>query len=154
MPNERVIYKAQVSPLIFLAPTIAFITTLFFIVMSAVTNSSLKWIFIIPAVLFFFETLGEAIKATIIMLVTEFVITNRRVIAKTGLIHQNTTEILLPKIESVSIYQNIIQKMLNFGTVTITGTGGTKGSIKAIIEPEKVKAKINQIIEHHEQTKP
>lgn len=154
MPNEKILYKAQVSPFIFLAPTTAFIAAIIFIIISLTTKETfIKWIFVILAIMFFLETIGLGIKATIIILVTELAITNRRIIAKTGLIHQNTLEILLPKIESVNIYQNILGKLINFGNVTITGTGGTKGTFKAIIDPEKVRTKINQIIEHYSQIK-
>jgi uncharacterized membrane protein YdbT with pleckstrin-like domain len=58
---------------------------------------------------------------------------------------------LLPKIESVSVNQNILGRLLNFGTVTVTGTGGTMESFRAIIEPLAVRQKINQIIEGYMQ---
>ena len=83
------------------------------------------------------------------MRTTELAITNRRVIAKTGFIRRHSLEILLPKIESVDVRQGILGRMLNFGTVTVTGTGGTRESFKAIAEPIVVRKKINQIIEHY-----
>lgn len=58
---------------------------------------------------------------------------------------------LLSKIESVAVHQNILGRILNFGTVTVTGTGGTKESFRAIIEPIAVRKKINQIIEGYMQ---
>ncbi|MDO9301807.1 MAG: PH domain-containing protein, partial [Anaerolineales bacterium] len=93
------------------------------------------------------------IETAVIMLTTEFAITNKRIIAKRGYIHQNTLEMLLPKVESINVYQNIMGRIFDFGTVTIIGTGGTKESFKAIIAPVTVKKKINQIIEHYTQVK-
>jgi uncharacterized membrane protein YdbT with pleckstrin-like domain len=81
------------------------------------------------------------------MFTTEFAVTNRRLIAKTGLIRRQTLEILLSKVESVSVDQNILGRVLNFGTVTVTGTGGTSESFLAIVDPINVRNKINQIIE-------
>jgi uncharacterized membrane protein YdbT with pleckstrin-like domain len=73
------------------------------------------------------------------------------VIAKWGLIRRHTLEILLPKVESISVHQNILGRLLNFGTVTVTGTGGTRESFRAIVEPIKVRKKITQIVEHYMQ---
>jgi len=41
--------------------------------------------------------------------------------------------------------------MLNFGSVTITGTGGTREKFTAIVDPIGVRKKINQIIENYNQ---
>ena len=58
----------------------------------------------------------------------EFVVTNKRVIVKTGLISRRTLEMNLNKIESVNVDQSILGRLLNYGTITIIGTGGTKES--------------------------
>ncbi len=153
MPNEKILYTAQVSPMIFLAPTIVFVFTIFYIIIyttskdigTQIINGGMTIILFLLTIKLTFET-------AIIMLTTEFAITNKRVVAKRGFIHRNTLEILLPKIESVNVYQNILGRLLNFGTVTVTGTGGTKESFKAIIDPTTVRKKINQIIEHFSQS--
>jgi uncharacterized membrane protein YdbT with pleckstrin-like domain len=54
---------------------------------------------------------------------------------------------LLSKIESVSVRQGILGRVINFGTVTVTGTGGTKESFRAIVDPIGVRKNINQILE-------
>jgi len=152
MPNEKIIYTAQVSPLVFLPAVIAFMSTIFFIILGVTANdTAIQISLVILAVMFFFLVIRMTIEATTMILTTELAITNRRIIAKTGFIHRNALEMFLPKIESVNVYQNILGRWLNFGNVTITGTGGTKGTFKAIINPEKVRAKINQIIEHYAQ---
>jgi uncharacterized membrane protein YdbT with pleckstrin-like domain len=55
----------------------------------------------------------------------EFAITNKRVIFKTGVVQRRTEEIFLHKIESVAVDQGLLGRMLNFGTVSVRGTGGT-----------------------------
>ena len=62
----------------------------------------------------------------------EFVVTNKRVIVKTGLISRKTLEMNLNKIESVNVDQSIMGRMLDYGTITIIGTGGTKESFPNI----------------------
>ena len=66
---------------------------------------------------------------------SEFVITNRRVIIKTGFIARSTFEMNLSKIESVNVDQNIPGRILNYGSITIIGTGGTKETFNNITRP-------------------
>ena len=62
----------------------------------------------------------------------EFVITNKRIICKTGIFARKTLEMNLNKIESVNVDQSIIGRLLGYGTITIIGTGGTKESVTDI----------------------
>jgi uncharacterized membrane protein YdbT with pleckstrin-like domain len=55
----------------------------------------------------------------------EFAVTNKRVIFKTGVVQRKTEEIFLHKIESVAVDQGLLGRILNFGTVSLRGTGGT-----------------------------
>lgn len=66
---------------------------------------------------------------------SEFVITNRRVIIKTGFIARSTFEMNLSKIESVNVDQNIPGRIFNYGSITIIGTGGTKETFHNISRP-------------------
>jgi uncharacterized membrane protein YdbT with pleckstrin-like domain len=62
----------------------------------------------------------------------EFVVTNKRVIIKTGIISRKTLEMNLNKIESVNVDQSIMGRLLGYGDVTIIGTGGTRESFPDI----------------------
>jgi uncharacterized membrane protein YdbT with pleckstrin-like domain len=96
--------------------------------------------------LFFITAVIMVFQAIIIMVSTEFGVTNRRIIAKTGFIRRQSLEILLSKVESVFVNQTILGRMLNFGTVTVTGTGGTRGSFRAIVNPIEIRKEINLLL--------
>jgi uncharacterized membrane protein YdbT with pleckstrin-like domain len=66
---------------------------------------------------------------------SEFVITNRRIIIKTGFIARNTFEMNLSKIESVNVDQTVAGRILNYGSITIIGTGGTRETFHNISKP-------------------
>ena len=66
---------------------------------------------------------------------SEFVITGKCIIIKTGFISRNTLEMNLTKIESVNVDQGILGRILGYGTITIIGTGGTKESFHDISKP-------------------
>lgn len=66
---------------------------------------------------------------------TELGITNKRLIAKFGLISRDTIELNLSKIESVQVKQGIFGRALNYGTIIVRGTGGTPTPIPNISDP-------------------
>ena len=66
---------------------------------------------------------------------SEFVITNRRVIVKKGFIARDTFEMNLSKIESVNVDQSFMGRILNYGSITIIGSGGTRESFHKISRP-------------------
>jgi uncharacterized membrane protein YdbT with pleckstrin-like domain len=64
-----------------------------------------------------------AIKAWFDQWITEIAVTNLRVIYKRGFISRHTAEMNMDKIESVTVTQSILGRMLDYGTIDIRGTG-------------------------------
>jgi uncharacterized membrane protein YdbT with pleckstrin-like domain len=65
----------------------------------------------------------------------EFVVTNRRIIIKKGLISYHTLEMNLGRIETVNVQQSILGRVFGYGRITIIGTGGTRESFRNISRP-------------------
>ena len=68
---------------------------------------------------------------------SEFAITNKRLIIKTGLISRHTLEMGLSKVESINVDQGIMGRMLDYGSITVIGTGGTREPFQNIAHPMK-----------------
>jgi len=66
---------------------------------------------------------------------SEFAVTSKRVIIKTGWISRDTMELNLSKVESVDVDQNVIQRLLGYGTVKVIGIGGSREPFKYIDNP-------------------
>ena len=66
---------------------------------------------------------------------TEIAITNRRVIAKFGFIKRDTVEINLDKVEALRVEQGFLGRMLNYGTIFISGAGTSVAPIANIADP-------------------
>ena len=66
---------------------------------------------------------------------TEIAITNRRVIAKFGFIKRHTVEINLEKVEALRVEQGFLGRILNFGTIFISGAGTSVAPIPDIADP-------------------
>lgn len=78
---------------------------------------------------------------------TELAITSNRVIAKTGLIARKTIELSHAKVESLSVHQSVAGRLFGFGTVTLTGSGGTSAPIANIAAPLEFRRAALQVIE-------
>lgn len=57
---------------------------------------------------------------------SEYAITDRRVILKEGFIERRAVEIFLRRLEGINIEQTVVGRILDYGTLIVIGTGGTK----------------------------
>jgi hypothetical protein len=74
--------------------------------------------------------------------VTEIAVTNRRVIYKKGFIRRQTNEMNMDKVESVQIDQSILGRLLDYGDVTILGTGEGFEMLRTIASPIELRNSI------------
>ena len=74
--------------------------------------------------------------------VTEIAVTDRRIIYKKGLIRRQTNEMNMDKVESVQIDQSILGRMLDYGDVTILGTGEGFETLSNIASPIELRNSI------------
>jgi len=76
----------------------------------------------------------------------EFAITNKRVILKSGLFHRRTLELFLNKIESVSVDQGLMGRILGYGSIDVRGTGGTMEPFDKITGPLEFRKQMQEYI--------
>ena len=79
-------------------------------------------------------------------LTSEFGVTNKRVLIKTGFIKRTSLETLLTKIEGILVDQSIGGRIFNYGTIVIKGTGGTGSPFKSIGAPMEFRKQIQELI--------
>jgi uncharacterized membrane protein YdbT with pleckstrin-like domain len=77
---------------------------------------------------------------------SDFAVTDKRVLARTGLLHRDSMETLLSKIEGIDVGQDLWGRMLGYGTLTITGTGGTRESMPCIPRPLEFRRQVQSQI--------
>lgn len=66
---------------------------------------------------------------------TEIAITNRRIIAKFGFVKRDTIEINLDKVEALRVEQGFLGRLLNYGTIFISGAGTSVAPLANIADP-------------------
>ena len=65
----------------------------------------------------------------------EFVVTNRRILIKSGIIRRASYELRLEKLESIQVYQGICGRLLGYGTILVHGVGASRQSVMRINSP-------------------
>lgn len=124
-------HRAKLHKILFVWPgLVAFVALVFslWILVNPQYNVKFAGIGVIVAVIFLLSPYIQYITS-------EYAVTNKRVIVKVGLIRRQTLETLLQKIEAISVDQSVLGRILNYGTITITGTGGTRESFMNIADP-------------------
>lgn len=89
---------------------------------------------VVAGVIFIIATLLLLARA-IRRVTTEIVVTDRRVIYKTGLFGRKTVEMNASRIETVDVRQSILGRALGFGTIVVRGTGSTFEPLARVADP-------------------
>lgn len=129
--GEEIICEAKISKWFFASDI--FLGALFFLFgLTAILAGGIKN----PVSVFLlFIGVFLLVRAYIVYISTELAFTNKRVIAKTGFIKRDTVEMNIVKVETIQVHQGIFGRILNYGTVIISGAGNPQAPIKGIANP-------------------
>jgi uncharacterized membrane protein YdbT with pleckstrin-like domain len=130
MDDEDLKHITRLHPIVLLTP--AMVVSLLAGFLTITAEYPIVWWIVLTIVLLATVKLVDRI---ILHLTSEFGITSKRVLGKTGLIRLNTVDIVLAKVEAIRIRQSIIGRIFDFGDVLVTGTGGTVEVLKFIPDP-------------------
>lgn len=133
VPGEEILYRAKPSIAAFIFPVLLLI---FFIFISNKIHELLTLFVILFSLVVLFRLF-------LVYKTTEFALTNKRIIAKTGFIRRRSIEIMLSKVESISVTQRIDGRIFNFGTVIVVGSGGTNQYFPIISKPMLLRKTVN-----------
>ena len=139
MPGEQIDYRANLHWLVFILPTLLLIAA---ICLFSVGGNISKFLALILIV----GVLVTGLHALVERMTSEFAVTNKRVLIKTGLIRRHSLETLLSKIEGIGVAQSILGRILGFGTIVISGTGGSKEPFHRIANPMMFRRRVQEQI--------
>lgn len=139
--GESVRYRAHLSQIVLGVPYTIAAFGLFFVVRA----------FWIPVYWWFalsFLALAAVIYAwcRAVYVTSEFAVTNKRVIIKVGWLKRRTVETMLSKVEGINVEQDLVGRILGYGTVIVTGTGGTKEQFTKIANPFEFRRQVQGAI--------
>ncbi|MGZ8398637.1 MAG: PH domain-containing protein [Gemmatimonadales bacterium] len=147
LAGERIIYRARLHWTIFLTSIVVVLLGVALGILLQVLEPAYSYAGLALAGVGLLLAIGPAVR----YVSSEFAVTDKRVLGKLGFIERESKETLLSKVEAIGIDQGVIGRILGFGTVTITGTGGTQESFPRISEPLEFRRQIqSQIITQEE----
>jgi uncharacterized membrane protein YdbT with pleckstrin-like domain len=137
-PDEVLLHEAYLHWVIFVRAAAFLLVALAFLIAEQMVGNQQPIVataLVIIACFFAFTAAESALRAWIRRATTEFAITDRRVIYKSGLIRRHTLEMNRSKVESVDVDQPILGRVFGFGTIVLRGTGATHEPIHDIADP-------------------
>ena len=133
LPNERVLYKTKLHWVLFLKPALVTLLGLAITVaLGALTQ--VEWLWYLSLLVIAAGLVWGAIQA-VELVTSEFAVTTTRLIFKVGLIGRYTMELLLGKVESIGVQQTLVGRLLNYGDLVVTGTGGAREVFRRVHDP-------------------
>jgi uncharacterized membrane protein YdbT with pleckstrin-like domain len=139
LEDEKTIYSTSLHWILFFWPAVFLLVPLINPYMGAVPM--LSWLSLLCFV-------AVAPKTVLVFLTSEFGITNYRVVFKVGFIRRRMIEILLAKVETITIDQPLLGRLLGYGTLVVLGTGGSKVTFPRIRAPLEFRQHIYEQLSH------
>ena len=133
--GESVLYHARLHWVIFLAPVLI---ALVGGVAIAVGGDALA---LVGAALLIVAG-ALALSRWIVRSTSEFAVTNRRVLIKVGVVSRHSLALLLTKVEGIGVDQDLWGRLLDYGTVVVSGTGGTREAFAKIADPLRFRTEV------------
>lgn len=136
MQQEQTIYKARQHWIVFIFPLLIIAIGAYIYFQQPMFRD--------PGLLILAIGAGFIIVSLLTYWAKVIIVTNNRVIIKSGIIFRRSAEMVMDKIEMVNVLQSIVGKLLGFGTLTVIGTGGTRESFKSLNRPHRCRSVIEQ----------
>ena len=140
MPGEVVVHRASLHWAIYLPPIVIGVISLLICFRG-------EEAIIFGGLLFLFLFLPMSMDAFVKKKTSEFAVTDRRVIIKFGFFSRTSLEVLLTKVEGIVVDQGILGRILDFGTIIVSGTGGSKTPFPKIALPMQFRRAVHEQIE-------
>ncbi len=139
MDDEEVVYQTNIHWIVFV-PWV--VLTIFVLLLLFLYKDNPTYVLIIRVVAAFLFI--KAMTANLIYWTAEYGVTTKRVLGKTGLIRIQSLDILLLKVEAVRLKQGVLGRILNYGDLIVTGTGGTQEVLHDLPDPMEVRKIIQE----------
>ena len=134
LPGEHVLYKTRLHWILFLRPALLVLLGVALGIALYRSVPEPRWLWLIgPAIVL--VGLGFGLIHWVELMTSEFAVTSTRVIFKVGLVARYTTELLLAKVESIGVEQGLPGRLVNYGDITVIGTGGTREVFRRVRDP-------------------
>lgn len=153
LSNEKLILFSKMHKIVFALPVIMLLLALFFAIHGGPARFSAPLPFlplsmrVLLTLICLAVTLFTGIDALISYETSEYGVTNKRILIKTGWIRRNTLELFLDKVEAINVTQSVPGRVFGYGTLRVVGTGGTEDPFFYIPDPLKFRKVAQQQVD-------
>jgi hypothetical protein len=149
--REQILHRAFVSNVyVLMRPVIPLaIAVVIGLVIGSGSGEALAGATIVGVLGLLFFSVPMLIGGLVTKATTEVALTNQRVILKWGLVRRNTIETYLDKVESLTIDQSILGRLLGYGSVSVRGTGGGGTPCPGIASPQEFRRAVNEYVQNN-----
>ena len=133
LAGEQVVYKTRLHWVLFLKPALLFLGGVALAVVLRQVQDP-PWLWMIGAAVALIGLVWGLVHYVELM-TSEFAVTSSRLIMKVGLISRYTTELLLTKVETIGVHQGLTGRLLGYGDLIVTGTGGAREVFRRVRDP-------------------
>jgi uncharacterized membrane protein YdbT with pleckstrin-like domain len=147
-PGERRLYSGKLHWILYLPGVLLLIAALLFLIVAANADPYNGWPRLFWLIVALLCGLGSAYYlfwAWFEKWTTEIEVTDRRIVYKEGFIRRTTVEMHMDKVESVDVYQSILGRVLDYGRVTIRGTGEGLQPLSKVAAPLELRNHITGV---------
>jgi uncharacterized membrane protein YdbT with pleckstrin-like domain len=140
LPAERVVYRTRLHWKVYIVPAffIAFVLLPIAWLLANGTWSHYAWIPLAVALL-------VLLPAMIKRRSSDFAVTNKRVMMKVGVLNTRSVELLLGKIEAIAVNQTFTGRLMGYGDIVVTGSGGTRETFSSIQDPLEFRRAVQSV---------
>ncbi len=135
LPDERVVYRARLHWITFGRPVVVLLVGLALLFLLGADARPVGGAVVLVGLLLL-------VPPFVTYRTTEFGVTNKRVVIKTGFVRRHTLELLLRQVEAISVDQSLTGRLLGFGSLTLTGTGGVREVFHRVVSPLEFRRRI------------
>jgi membrane protein YdbS with pleckstrin-like domain len=146
MPGEEVVKTTQLQWIVYIPAVILLVLAILLCVVVYREGDGSRREYIVPLVFAACSAIA-ALAAFVKRKASEFAVTNKRVLVKTGLLRRHSMEILLRQVEGITVDQTLLGRMFDFGTIVVEGTGSDRTPYKGIAGPLAFRLAVQEQIE-------
>jgi uncharacterized membrane protein YdbT with pleckstrin-like domain len=150
MPDEQIVYTGHVHSFSMLP---GFAVMVFGAVVATAPGSHpdfprpMTMFFLLGGGMAFLWGLYHFLAALVRKSTTEIALTTRRIIAKSGIVVREITELNYSRVESFTVDQPLLGMIFGYGTFFIHGVGGSKAGIRCIARPMEFRHKALEMLD-------
>lgn len=149
LDGEHVVFRTRLHWKLLVGPLLFLLLMLLPVAWLRVQEQWTSWVLVAPGL-----ALVVLLAAIIRRQSSDFAVTSKRVMMKTGVFSTRSVELLLAKIEAIAVNQSLGGRLLGYGDIVVTGSGGTEEAFSSIQAPLEFRRAVQSLADAQAQRAP